>query len=130
MGRLQKKKTESQKAKQKKKADSLVASSEETVSDKKVVSIASQAADTKKKSVLSPKHSTSAKAGSGETEDSKINRLTHYLREVKVELKKVTWPARKQTLASTVVVIILVIILAMFLGLVDTGLSNLVKLVL
>ena len=47
-----------------------------------------------------------------------------------VELKKVAWPTRKQTLGSTLVVIILVTIIAFFLGAVDIGLSSLVKLIL
>ncbi|MBW1989801.1 MAG: preprotein translocase subunit SecE [Deltaproteobacteria bacterium] len=53
-----------------------------------------------------------------------------FLREVKVELKKVTWPTRKQAVGSTVVVIILVLIFSGFLGVVDITLSNLVRLVL
>ncbi len=53
-----------------------------------------------------------------------------FLREVKVELKKVAWPSRKQTLGSTVVVLILVFIISVFLGVVDMGLSSLVRLVL
>jgi preprotein translocase subunit SecE len=53
-----------------------------------------------------------------------------FLRESKVELKKVSWPSRKETMASTVVVIVLVIIVSAFLGLVDMGLSSLVGLVL
>jgi preprotein translocase subunit SecE len=53
-----------------------------------------------------------------------------FLREVKVELKKVAWPSRKQTLGSTAVVLILVFIISAFLGLVDMGLSSLVRLVL
>jgi preprotein translocase subunit SecE len=47
-----------------------------------------------------------------------------------VELKKVVWPTPKQTLASTSVVIIVVIIISVFLGIVDFGLSKVVKLVL
>jgi preprotein translocase subunit SecE len=47
-----------------------------------------------------------------------------------VELKKVTWPTPKQTLASTSVVIIVVIIVSVFLGIVDFGLTKIVKLVL
>jgi preprotein translocase subunit SecE len=35
---------------------------------------------------------------------------------VKIELKKVTWPTRKQTLGSTAVVIVLVMIISVFLG--------------
>jgi preprotein translocase subunit SecE len=62
--------------------------------------------------------------------DNLLTRSIQFLREVKVELKKVTWPTRKQTLGSTVVVLVLVSIIAFFLGAVDIGLSSLVKLVL
>ena len=58
------------------------------------------------------------------------HKTMRYFREVRVELKKVTWPNRKQTAGSTVVVIILVFIIATFLGLVDFGLSKLVQVVL
>ena len=57
-------------------------------------------------------------------------RTTQFLREVKIELKKVTWPSRKETLASTAVVIIIVVIISSFLGLVDMGLSSLIRFVL
>ena len=53
-----------------------------------------------------------------------------FLREVKVELKKVTWPSRKQAMGSTVVMIIFVLILAFFLGMTDSGLACLVRTVL
>ena len=53
-----------------------------------------------------------------------------FLREVRVELKKVTWPSRAQTIGSTIVVIILVMIISLFLGMVDSGLATLVRLVL
>jgi preprotein translocase subunit SecE len=43
------------------------------------------------------------------------------------ELKKVAWPTRKETLGTTAMVIILVIIISAFLGLVDMALSGLVK---
>jgi preprotein translocase subunit SecE len=53
-----------------------------------------------------------------------------FFREVKVELKKVTWPTRKQTTGTTIVVIIFVFVVAAFLGLFDYGLSKLVQVVL
>ena len=53
-----------------------------------------------------------------------------FLREVKTELKKVTWPSRKQTVTSTSVVLILVVIVAVFLGLVDMVLVRLVRLLI
>ena len=73
----------------------------------------------------------SAKArGANSQEKNFIQKSAQFLREVKVELKKVTWPTRKQTLGSTVVVIVLVIIISLFLGLVDMGLSSLIRVVL
>jgi preprotein translocase subunit SecE len=59
-----------------------------------------------------------------------IDQSFQFLREVKVELKKVAWPSKKQTMGSTVVVLILVFIISAFLGIVDMGLSSLVRLVL
>jgi len=59
-----------------------------------------------------------------------IDRAVQFLREVKVELKKVTWPSRKQTVGSTVVVIVLVLVISLFLGVVDVGLSSLIRVVL
>lgn len=57
-------------------------------------------------------------------------KVMQFLREVKVELRKVTWPSRKQTVGSTVVVIVLVIIVSLFLGVVDIGLSKLAQVLL
>ena len=59
-----------------------------------------------------------------------IDKGLQFLREVKVELKKVVWPSRKQTIGSTVVVLILTIIISVFLGMVDIGLSSLIRVVL
>lgn len=59
-----------------------------------------------------------------------VNQSIQFLREVKVELKKVTWPSRKQTIGSTVVVIVLVTVVSLFLGMVDFGLNNLIRVVL
>jgi len=61
---------------------------------------------------------------------SVIERARQFLAGSKVELKKVTWPTPKQTLASTSIVIIVVIIVSTFLGIVDFGLTKIVKLVL
>jgi preprotein translocase subunit SecE len=59
-----------------------------------------------------------------------IEKIKQFLTGSKVELKKVTWPTPKQTLASTSVVIIVVIIVSTFLGIVDFGLTKIVKLIL
>ena len=62
--------------------------------------------------------------------DGVFAKAIQFLREVKVELKKVAWPSRKQTLGSTAVVIVLVVLISLFLGVVDMGLSTLIRLVL
>ncbi|OGP63838.1 MAG: preprotein translocase subunit SecE [Deltaproteobacteria bacterium RBG_13_53_10] len=58
---------------------------------------------------------------------SKFEAAKQFLREVKTELKKVTWPSRKDTLSGTAVVLVAVFIIALFLGIVDSGLSRLIK---
>ena len=57
----------------------------------------------------------------------KIEVAKQFLREVKQELKKVTWPSRKDTLSGTAVVLVAVFVIAFFLGIVDSGLSSLVR---
>ncbi len=54
-------------------------------------------------------------------------KVAEFLQQVKAELQKVTWPTRKETYGSTVVVIVLVLMVAVFLWVVDTGLSALIK---
>jgi preprotein translocase subunit SecE len=50
-----------------------------------------------------------------------------FLFDAKVELKKVTWPTKKELLSTTAVVIVLVILIAFFLGVVDLGLVKIIK---
>ena len=58
---------------------------------------------------------------------AKFDAAIQFLREVRTEIKKVTWPSRKDTLSATLVVLVAVFIIATFLGIVDSGLSSLVK---
>ena len=46
-------------------------------------------------------------------------RTVLFLRQVKEELTKVSWPGRDEVQAATVVIIILVLLLAAFIGVVD-----------
>ena len=55
-----------------------------------------------------------------------MNRVTTYLRDVRAELSKVSWPTRQQTVNYTLVVLGLSFILAIFLGVLDFGLAELV----
>jgi len=57
----------------------------------------------------------------------KFDKAKQFLREVRTELKKVTWPSRRDTLTGTAVVLVAVFIIALFLGIVDSGLSSLIR---
>jgi len=59
-----------------------------------------------------------------------FEKVRQFLKDSKIELRKVTWPTSKQTLASTSVVIIVVVIISVFLGVVDFGLSKIIRMAL
>ena len=121
MGRLKRKKASNVKKKKVKAQLSLPA-----VKDASLIQADGFTKEKKKKQVTKAITKTAATKQKSNIITSSIQ----FLREVKFELKKVTWPTRKQTMGSTVVVIILVTIIAFFLGAVDIGLSSLVRLVL
>ncbi len=60
----------------------------------------------------------------------KLAEFSQYLRESRLELKKVVWPTRKEVLATTLAVLALVSVMCLYLGLVDFGLSKLMHLIL
>jgi preprotein translocase subunit SecE len=58
-----------------------------------------------------------------------FQKLVKFIREVRNELKRVSWPSRDEIRGSTTVVIVIVLILAVFIGLVDRALAFLVSIV-
>ena len=59
-----------------------------------------------------------------------MRRLQNYMRDVILELRKVTWPTRDELKGATVTVIIFALISTLFVGSVDFVLGYIVKLVL
>lgn len=57
-------------------------------------------------------------------------RAIEFLKEVRAELKRTTWPAWKEVQGTTTVVIVTVFIFAIFLGVVDLALSNVLQRIL
>ena len=59
------------------------------------------------------------------------NRITRFFKEVKSELKKVTWPSKKQVIRSTIVVIAAVLIIGVVIWALDIlfsfGLNSFIK---
>ena len=57
-------------------------------------------------------------------------RAVTFLNEVWTEMKKVHFPTRKETYAATLVVVVVTILVAAFLGVVDFAVSHLVQAIL
>ena len=55
--------------------------------------------------------------------------VTQFVKEVHLELSKVTWPKFDEWIGSTVVVLLLMSFFSIYLGLVDKGLTELFKIV-
>jgi preprotein translocase subunit SecE len=132
MGRLKRKKTTT-----KKKAKGPVVNQaaptpgKKDVVENKDVSIAAPTSEAKPKKIVPlKKTSIGNKVVPAKQKKNFYDKSLQFLREVKIELKKVTWPSRKQAMGSTVVVLILVVIISVFLGAVDVGLSSLIQVVL
>ena len=53
-----------------------------------------------------------------------------FVRQVRQELKRITWATRKDTLFATITVLIMVVIASAFIFLVDLLLSNIVEFIL
>ncbi|MDP8224594.1 MAG: preprotein translocase subunit SecE [Candidatus Lernaella stagnicola] len=56
-----------------------------------------------------------------------LNKIKIFLREVRAELRKVSWPSREVTIASTWVVIAICFIFAVYFAVVDYSLGWLIK---
>ena len=59
--------------------------------------------------------------------NANIEKAKQFFFDVRVEFRKVTWLGRKEVMSVTLVVLITVFLIASFLGIVDIGLSHLVK---
>lgn len=56
-----------------------------------------------------------------------LEKMTKFFREVKAELKKVNWPNKKEMVSYTMVVVVTVLLVAAFIGLIDFGVSNIIR---
>ena len=59
-----------------------------------------------------------------------IAKVSTFFSNVRGELEKVTWPTKKDTYSSTVVVLVFVLLVAIFLWAVDSVLAVLVRMLL
>jgi preprotein translocase subunit SecE len=56
-----------------------------------------------------------------------VTKALGFLTQVKAEVKKVTWPSRREALGGTAVVVAVVFLMSLFLGLVDAMLAKLIQ---
>lgn len=56
-----------------------------------------------------------------------LGKVKNFLGDVRIEVKKVTWPTRKEAMGGTMVVFVVVLLMSVFLGLIDTLLSKIVE---
>ncbi len=75
---------------------------------------------------IAEKHGEGSSSGMA----AKAGAFKEYLEESKAEIKKVVWPTRKETVATCIAVLALVAVMSVYLGLVDLGLTHLVKFIL
>ncbi len=57
-------------------------------------------------------------------------RVKEFWEQAQGELKKVVWPTQKETMVTTLAVLILVVVLSLFLSLVDVTLAKVVEFIL
>jgi preprotein translocase subunit SecE len=56
-----------------------------------------------------------------------FKKIKVFITDVRNEFKKVTWPTKEQTIRQTGAVMVITGITSVFLGIIDVGLSELVK---
>lgn len=54
----------------------------------------------------------------------------NFLSDVKAELKKVTWPSRKETISTAWVVVVIILLISFYLGICDLFLAKILKAVI
>jgi len=58
------------------------------------------------------------------------NQMVAFLKEVRIELRNVTWPTKEETVNSTWVVLVTVVLIGVFIWMVDIFLQKLVTMII
>jgi preprotein translocase subunit SecE len=59
-----------------------------------------------------------------------LARISRYIREVRAEIRKVTWPSREEVIRMTTVVMVVLVIASIFLAVVDYGFARLMRFII
>lgn len=71
-----------------------------------------------------------AKPKSVPAEPGKVQQLREFFDQSIIEMKKVTWPTRKEAVTTSIAVLVLVVFMSLFLGVVDLGLAKAIEAIL
>lgn len=82
--------------------------------------------DTKQNAEPAAKPAKKPQERKASSEPGKIEQAKVFFEESKAELKKVTWPTKKEIRVTTIAVLILVTLMSIFLGVLDLGLVKIV----
>jgi preprotein translocase subunit SecE len=61
---------------------------------------------------------------------SSDNRIVRYLKEVRAEIRKVTWPTRREVFRLTAIVLVVLAVSSAFLAMVDYAFSWLMRIII
>lgn len=59
-----------------------------------------------------------------------MQKISAFFDSVKIELSKVTWPTRQETIATTGVVVMIVFLVSIYLGACDMVLAKMIRMIL
>jgi preprotein translocase subunit SecE len=59
-----------------------------------------------------------------------LAKAKYFLSDVRSELNKVTWPARKETISTTWVVVVIILLISFYLGVCDVILAKVIRVLL
>ena len=79
---------------------------------------------------MAKKQPATAKAGNAKDDKSPSVGPVQYLGQVRQEARKVVWPTWRETLTTTILVMIMVILMGIFFFIVDWALANIIRMVL
>jgi preprotein translocase subunit SecE len=61
---------------------------------------------------------------------SYVKKVQRFFHDVRIELKKVNWPTRRELLLFTGIVIIVILIIGVFFWILDSGLTAILRLII
>jgi preprotein translocase subunit SecE len=61
---------------------------------------------------------------------SYVKKVQRFFHEVRIELKKVNWPSRRELLLFTGIVIIVILIIGVFFWILDSGFTAILRLII